>query len=65
MSTPRACRTANRVEPHRELDWIAKMLKAAASAGLEAEAIWSFGQGRAKGMSVIEAINFALSEWDL
>jgi hypothetical protein len=44
---------------------ICDMLVAAEEHGLVAEVVWSFGNDRAGGSSVKEAVAFALSEWDL
>jgi hypothetical protein len=50
---------------NEEMIAICDMLAAAETFDLTAEVVWSFGNDRAGGSSVKEAVDFAMSEWDL
>lgn len=48
-----------------EFQAIGALIRAGQESGLLAELIWSFGMDRAGGSSVPEAVEYALSEWDV
>lgn len=51
--------------PSDDMELIGQMLASANAHHLLTEVVWSFGNDRAGGSSVREAVEFALSEWDL
>jgi hypothetical protein len=44
---------------------IGKLIEVGTKSGMLAELIWSFGRDRAGGSNVVEAVEFALSDWDV
>ena len=48
-----------------ELGHVVDMLTTAEAAGLEPEVVWSFGNERASGHEVEQAVENALYEWDI
>jgi hypothetical protein len=49
----------------QEFDAIAAMISAGNEHGLLVELIWSYGQARFGGDSVVSAVGFACREWDV
>ncbi len=49
----------------KEFEAIRDLIVAGTESSLLAELIWSFGMDRAGGSTVVEAVDFAMSEWDV